>query len=513
MASDTPSTVEPPRWAAAVVFLGLWLVLMAGGRGTFFRDPGTFWHVRTGEWIVDHGRFLDHDPYTFTFAGSPWTPYEWLAEVLMAATYRLAGLDGLLLASSGVIALTFAMLFARIARTGLHWLPAVVVTGLGLAAAASHFHARPHLLTILFFAVLVLRLQDYEAGRCGRRGLWWLVPLFAVWANTHGGVLGGYGTVAVVAAGWLGFAAVGWPSPVTDRRTAGSLVLWAVVVPVTALATPYGLGVPRTWLEIMRMSELPRIISEHAPVDPSEPSSWSFFALGLVYVVLLAGVRLRPRVTWLLPLVWFVLGCDRVRHAPLFAITAVAAIADFFPHTVWARWLTARPDLYRPPSDPVRTSRTAIGFAAAMVAVSLGLQAGGVRVPVVGAGWARFPESEWPLALVPTLKQEAGDRTDIPIFNEYEFGGFLIFFAPEYRPFVDDRCEVFGGPWLAEFVAAGAGDPSAAMAKWQAEYPRFDHALTRPGSGFDRYFERHPGWEEMARCDAGRLWRRKLPQV
>ena len=508
MTSDSPPSVEPPRWAAVVVFLVLWLLLMAGGRETFFRDPGTFWHVRLGERMIDTGELITHDPYTFTFAGRPWAPHGWLGEILMAATFRVAGLDGLLLASSAVVALTFALLFARLTRTGIHWLPAVALTGLGLAAAASHFHARPHLLTILFFALVVLRTQDYEAGRSGRRGLWWLVALFVVWANTHGGVLGGYGTVAVVVAGWLGFAVVGLPSPVVDRRTGGFVALWAVVIAATAVVTPYGIGLPRTWLEIMEMSALPEIIKEHAPVNPAESSSWPFFALGLVYLVLLAGVRARPRVTWLLPLVWFVLGCDRVRHAPLFAVTAVAAVADFFPYTIWARWLTARPDLYHPPTGPVRTSRVALGLATIMVAVSLGLQAGGVRVPVIGAGWAKFPESDWPLALVPKLKQEADGQTDIPIFNEYEFGGFLIFFAPEYRPFVDDRCELFGGPWLAEFVAAGAGDPTATMAKWQAAYPRFDHALTRPGSGFDRYFDQQPEWEEVAGCEAGRLWRR-----
>ena len=64
---------------------------------------------------------------------------------------------------------------------------------------------------------------------------------------------------------------------------------------------------------------------------------------GAVYVFVLAGVFPgRPRVTWLLPMVWFYLACTRIRHAPLFAVVASLALADMLPATRWARWL-ARP--------------------------------------------------------------------------------------------------------------------------------------------------------------------------
>jgi hypothetical protein len=363
-------------------------------------------------------------------------------------------------------------------------------------------------LTILFLTLTFLRLQDYEAGRIGFWKLFGLVPLFIIWVNTHGGVLGGIGTVGLTVLGWLVFAAVQWPSPVHSRRSALALCGWVGAIGLTVFATPYGLSLPRTWLDIMGMTELPHIIKEHMPVNPAEPGSWPFFGLGVVYLIALAGLRAKPHVTWLLPLVWLILGCERVRHAPLFAVTATAAMAEFFPFTVWARRLGSRPDLYSPPTGPTRTTRVGIAVCGLSVVMALALQSSGVRVPVVGAGWARFPETVWPLRLIPTLHREAEGQQKVPIFNEYEFGGFLIYFAPEYRPFVDDRCEVFGGPWLAEFVAAGNGDPTTMMQKWEAEYPRFDLALTRPGSGFDRYFASRSDWKEVESASAGRLWRR-----
>lgn len=500
------SRIGPGAWC----FLGLWAGLVVAGRTSLFRDPGTFWHVRVGETILG-GTFPDRDTYTFTFAGTPWAPHGWLGEVLMAVVHVVAGFDGLLLASAAVIAATFAPLFVRIHRTGLHWSLAGCVVVLAVSASAGHFHARPHLLTIAFFAELFLRIQDVDSGRVSVRGLWWVVPLFVVWANTHGGVLAGYGTLGLAAAGWVAFRAIGWPSPVRDRRD--GLVLAAIlgVTALTPLANPYGLGLPRAWLDIMRMSELPRIIKEHAAVDPADPSSWAFFALGAFSAVALAGIREKPRVTWLLPVVWFVLGCERVRHAPLFAVAAAAAFADYFPRTVWAKLLAARPDFYVPRGESEACPRA--GWCGSL-AVGTALVAGFATV-AVGGGWrlVELDREMWPVDLLPALHREAAGRRDVPIFNEYEYGGFLIYFAPEYRPFVDDRCEIFGGPWLAEFVDAGRTDPAPAMAKWAAAYPRFDLALTRDGGGFARYFAARPEtWEAVATDGFATLFRRRTPQ-
>src|SRR5205085_4461392 len=134
-------------------------------------------------------------PYTFTFAGTWWVPYQWLGEVGMALAHRAGGFDAQLLGAVTIVAAVFAWLFARLLRTGLHPVIAGATVALGLAAASSHFHVRPHLFTILCTAVTVALLADIDAGAAPLRRLAWLVPLFVVWANVHGGVIGGIATV------------------------------------------------------------------------------------------------------------------------------------------------------------------------------------------------------------------------------------------------------------------------------------------------------------------------------
>src|SRR3954447_6687083 len=85
-------------------FLGIWLFFMVAGRDRLFHDPGTFWHTVVGRRILSSGYFFDTDPFSFTCAGKPWIPHQWLGECLMGALDSFGGLDTLLLATATALA-------------------------------------------------------------------------------------------------------------------------------------------------------------------------------------------------------------------------------------------------------------------------------------------------------------------------------------------------------------------------------------------------------------------------
>ena len=496
----------------AVAFLGLWLLLLAAGRSNFLRDPGTFWHVATGEHVLADG-FIRADPYTFTFAGTWWVPYQWLGEVAMALAHRAGGFDALLLGAVTLVAAVFAWLAARLLRTGLHPAAVGAVVLAALAASASHFHVRPHLFTILGMAITAVLLADIDAGRAPLRRLAWLVPLFVIWTNVHGGVIGGMATVFIAALGWVIARPLGFPSPVKKVRDAVWVLGVAAGCALTALVNPYGLDLLRTWHVIMGEPLLKDIIQEHSPLDPAKPYAWPVLGFAAIYLLLLAGVpRQQMRVTWLLPLVWLALTCDRVRHAPLFAVVGLVGFAAAWPHTRWAAWLARqRPDFYQPTNDSVKTPlRADLLLPTLAVVAAFALQIGGVRVPLVGAGWARHDPHHWPVELIDVLKQyephsDAGNH----IFNDYIDGGFVIYHAPGYKVFVDDRCEVFGGAWLLELVIASSENTAAAIDRWQRTYGPFDFALTRTGTNFDTCFAASTEWIPVTRTETAAFYKRK----
>lgn len=486
-----------PRWLSpgAVAFVAVWLPLMVAGRTAFFQDPGTFWHVATGELIFRDG-FIRTDPYTFTFGGVWWVPYQWLGEVAMALGHRVGGFDTLLLGAVTIIAAVFAWLAARLLRTGLNFVLAGAVVALALAAAGSHFHVRPHLFTLAATAALMALLVEADVARPKLKRLFWLIPLCAVWTNVHGGVLGGIGTLGIAFAGWVVWWKLGRPSPLKTWREAGLLALVAVGCGLATLASPYGFDMPKTWGVIMGAPELREIIVEHRPLDVTQPFAWPVLGLAAVYLFVLYGVkRSAVRASWLLPLVWLALTFDRCRHASLFAVVTLIAITAMWKHTRWALWLAAyRPDFYQPGSAESRPWWASVWLPALVVLLSLALQAGRIPVPVIGSGWATHDPTYWPVEVLGVLKaHEPAPGAPNKLFNgEYIDGGFVIYHAPGYKVFVDDRCEVTGGPWLKAFVYA---TPTEALPQWEAKYGPFNYALTRTGTAFDDWFRASPAWK------------------
>ena len=65
----------------------------------------------------------------------------------------------------------------------------------------------------------------------------------------------------------------------------------------------------------MTLENLTEYVQEHAPPDFADPTNWPLLALALVYFFMLAGVREKPRVVWLLPLFWLFEACGESRAA------------------------------------------------------------------------------------------------------------------------------------------------------------------------------------------------------
>ena len=435
-------------WTPSAGFFVVILIgLLWAGRGKMLRDPGTMWHTVVGQRICETGRLIQADPFSFTQQGQAWIAQQWLGECAMAVVHRFAGLDGLVLAAAAILAGTFAFLAGRFMRAGLHWPATTILLGLVIAASSYHFIPRPHLITILLFALLTALLCDVEAGRVSMRRLLWLPPLFVLWTNVHGGALGGIATVFLVLMAWLlrGVPKKLWI--VGDARVRPTLIATSLSLCfVAVLVNPYGAALPRVWLTLMNSDLLPRIMIEHAPLRFLSTEGLMILTLAAVYLGLLAATWRRGlRVTWLVPLVWLVLACSRVRHGPLFAVTAAIAIADMLPHSsLPAIFARSGSSLLNPALAAKTTVLRAAAIPTLLVTLVFGIQAAGIRCPLIGAGWCRLDPTYWPVEATKVLREHLATRPeDRRVFNDMLFGGYLIYNAPESRVYIDDRCELF----------------------------------------------------------------------
>lgn len=318
------------------------------------------------------------------------------------------------------------------------------------------------------------------------------------------------------------------PTPIRDWRTAFALVGIVVACLLTPLANPHGLEMIRIWQRIVGSKVLPQIITEHAPIDLKALTTPAILviALGAVYIALLLTTLPKlPRVSWVLPLVWLVLSFKSIRQGPLFAITAVVAVADLWRYTAVHRYLVKHGDgtlAWNPEDDPARlaAARGTLWWVvpAVVVAVAFGLQVARVPVPVIGHGWVRFDPDFVPADLNgPVREYAASVPPGTRIFNDVNLGGYLIYHAPGLKIFGDDRCELYGDEWLQKYSDTLGLPPEKlgeVFEQWAKEYG-FERAIImsnpppKEKPRIEQYLLAHPErWREVARGKRGVMFER-----
>ncbi len=76
---------------AAILLFGL--LAMTARPAT---DPDLWWHLRSGQWIVETGHVPHSDPFSFTRAGHAWVSHEWLSEVVFYELWKHGGAAALI---------------------------------------------------------------------------------------------------------------------------------------------------------------------------------------------------------------------------------------------------------------------------------------------------------------------------------------------------------------------------------------------------------------------------------
>jgi len=504
-------------------FLGSWLFLMLAGKSNFLNDPGTYWSTATGELLLSTRQFPAQDPFSCSRQGLPWVPTGVYGAVVLATLHRIGGLDALLLGAAVVLAAVYTCIAHRLLRAGFHWLFALTAIALFHHASNYHYHARPHLATMLLMAWLYLLLVDFDAGRSSIATLLWLPPVMAVWISVHAGGLGGIGTVGLAVGLWSLAWLVGFNSPVQSYRQLAFLWLIVVSCVLAAFVNPYGAALPNSYVQLMRSTTVPEFMEEHWPIyrGISQPHRLKWLVgVGVVAVIYLlaladAGWR-RIRVTWLLPLVWLFLAVQRVRNGPLFALTALLGLAEVLPHTRLAAWLRQQDSfLYRPPSQPPprlswRNRCQQLVIPLLLVCGVLCLQAAGVHAGPFGHGWARLNKDHWPVTLLPQLQAYERENPGKGVLNDMIYGGFLIFHTPELKVFIDDRCELYDDGLLRayseEYVRAPGHDPRR-IDEWVRAYD-LRLALVDRGQPLDQFLSNSKAWRKVGETESAVLYER-----
>jgi len=303
-------------------------------------DTDLWGHVLFGQEFLQTHHLARTEPDSWTAPGHPWINHEIAAEAALGLAHRALGGPGLLLLKTaiGLLAFLIAMAMATERASGAQFSnearlrSKTVVWAFGALAVAEisyGFAARPQIFTALALVIEFWLLRQIHAGR--RRWAFALPPLFALWINTHGGVLAGMMVLFIAAAGTTVQKAAGKivPRPFRARlalETAPGTALWlwlALAASAPALlANPYGFALVR-WL-IGSVQWLRPEIGEWNPARFGSGHA-AFF---LCAAIAAAGFLLsrRPVALWELvcTAAFGFMAFRSLRHTPLFCLTALA---------------------------------------------------------------------------------------------------------------------------------------------------------------------------------------------
>jgi hypothetical protein len=384
-------------------------------------DPDLFWHLAQGRQTVTEG-LARVDTFSWSVNGLPVLTDQWLGQVIWYEAYATLGWNGIILLRALLVAAIVTLIVAAALTTQRRPIIAVVAALPAITLTRFAWTERPQLMGLLCFTALVLLLR----ASAERPRLLVAAPaLIVLWANIHASFALGLALTAIACGElWL------------RRSDARHLAVGVVALGIAAtLLTPSGLSI---WTSASgHFLSPPRVIQEEGVPDVTQPYGLVFAFV--VLAVLVTAQLSRPTVLRDLALLVPVLfvSMTAARHTPFFAVASAPYLAAHAPQAIGAvaARLRIRP---RPPTFVARVPSFRIDLATALIALAA----------VIGAGFIARGEPN--LGAYPT-----GALSSLPpgpgVVNDYDWGGFLIWYAPATPVFIDGRLFPYTGDALRDY--------------------------------------------------------------
>jgi hypothetical protein len=384
-------------------------------------------HIRMGGQILLTGHIPTHSLASYTAAADPMIAHAWLAEIFFVTLYRLGGLPLICVFAGIVVGTTHGAIALWLRRHGADPRWAFLAALLSLSLASTHWLARPHLFSIVGSALTLFLL---ESERPRRQLLF--IPLFAFWANLHGGWLYALAMIAMYIVGELAEALL---SP--ERREywlarARRDGIAFVLASASTLANPFGLALHREVFSAVTSSSLAKNMAEFLPPNFQDAGQWPFLLAILLTIALLSMSVRRMPLPWLFVVIMSLFFALRsFRNIALFGVTAWPLIAL---HTAYAFPKGRRPfPLFTEFARIDPTTR--VGLYAVPVAIlmlALGLNRGSV-------GGVHLIDDHFDNKTFPVVAVDRARSARLPgrVFDAWGWGGYIMYAWPEASLHVD----------------------------------------------------------------------------
>jgi hypothetical protein len=450
----------------APITLCLALVHQALGKAGAIRSYDIWFHLKTGDLIMQSGNVPRTDPFSWTAAGEAWQPNAWLADLLFALLQRIGHLEILAaFRALSVLVIGFAVYRWVRRRGGRPW-PATLAACCATLLMNPFIVERPKIFGFILFPGYLLILQSIFLGSFV--GFFGLILVTVLWVNLHGSFM-----VGVAVAWTIAFARL------VQVRNVLRPMLVVFCTGAALLVNPFGY---KAFTHAVTISRVSGFVDEWQRLHLSDPRGALVICYGIVAAFALWKTRRWRQLEVSLPLAGlFCLTLSVVRGAPFFLVLAAPEIAQGI-HTLamprFRNWV-------RPRIQPILVGNV-LAWVILIIFVSPTLKD-------LGQVGEQFP-------VVTTSAIPQGCR----LLNEYEFGGYVIYRRwPEIRVSQDGRNDLYGVERITEQYRILESSMLESL-----DHLMIECVLIRPDRPLAKTLSTSDHWERIARDSHSMLFTR-----
>lgn len=409
-------------------------------------DTDMWWHLRAGDDMWHQGKILLEDTFSYTRAGSDWVNAFWLSDIGLYGVWKVGGF----FAITVVVALIAVTLMSIIYR---HMDGSVYLRGLLILLAMIGIHpnwsARPQLMSFLLLAFLDYFLDRHRYVK--RQSLWILILIFAIWGNLHGGFIWGILLLIATITG-EGLDYLFGNQPNMNWRETGSLAAWSILAGLAVSINPNGISLWRLPFDQVRVSlSIAEWLSPDFHQFYAHPLLWLLFLL----IIGLAFSGKRMSFTDLLKGLGFTylffvaqrnMGPFAIILLPIIARNLAPAIQSFLKTPIIESITNKLAQT--PPKQPSQkfnfiVNTTLVSLLTAFALLNAYLVSNPQKI-----------DEKLPSHAVHWVKD---NHPSGPIFNSYNWGGYLTWELRDYPVFIDGRADLYGNKIISEWTEINNG--------------------------------------------------------
>lgn len=441
-----------------ILFYILFFVLMLENSLSYL-DPDFGWHLKVGEEIYKSKEVpnINHYNYIFPDSDNFWVDHEWLSNLLTYLSHDTLGYFA--------INIIFALIFLSILIIINNFLiknlndnhklilPLFIIEILTLKGIMPHSGVRIQEISWLFLLLVLIIIYYFEKKKNNWKILLWLIPLIYLWANLHASFLLGitilffYLIVKITEKIILKYrnkftnfiTKIFNFENILEKKDLLIYFIIFLLSSLTTLLTPYGLKLFEFLYVYGNNTAYFKKIAEWLPQFSYPFMYWQLFYIGMTLSVWLLiilynkekGKYKKILTPWncFLNLLFLILAIKSKRHFPLFFIISLPTLIyfiniDFKNLLNFVKTKNKLTDIF-----------IKLFLIITIITVIL---SSSLKINFKTNAFMSFC-NEYPCQAVNFLKNNQEKYNSYNLFNDYTWGGFLIYVYPEKKLFIDGR--------------------------------------------------------------------------